>query len=201
MLTPVIDGVYTWKTLEVELKRHVNGYLVMTKIGPVMIDPPSAAEVILNEIESLGKPRAILITGKRQERRAAQYQGWYEAKVFAPEGDRRLLTLKADHYYKRGESLPGGFQSCDLEHQRTPGETALFHPRSKMLVASHLVGDPPGYLRMQDQGFYWSFGRAFEAQLALLDLDFDTLLPGRGEPITKDAKVVLAKFLAGYSPD
>ncbi len=198
VLKPVIDGVYWWQALEVELKRHINGYLVMTRIGPVMIDPPSAAEVIVEQIEALGKPRAIILTGRRQERRAAQFQGWYDAKVFAPEGDRRRFNVKADHYFRPGETLPGGFQSIGLSHQRTPGECALFHAKKRLLATGHLVGEPKGYVQMQDQGMYWSFGRAFEAQLGLLELDFDTLLTGRGEPIPTGARLVLAKYLAGY---
>jgi glyoxylase-like metal-dependent hydrolase (beta-lactamase superfamily II) len=198
VLLPVIDGVYWWQALQLELKRHINGYIVMTKVGAIMIDPPSSAEPILRGIEALGKPRAIILTGVRQQRRAAQYQAWYGAKVFAPEKDKRQLTIKADHYYRSGETLPGGFLSVGLSYGRSPGESALFHAKSRLLCASHLVGDPPGYVQMQEQGLYRNFSRAFEEQISLLELDFDTLLPGRGKPLAKDARLTMAKYLAGY---
>ena len=162
------------------------------------MDPPSAAEPILAQIEAFGKPRAIIVTGRLQERRSRQYQGWYNAKVFAPEADRKRLRITADHYFRTGESLPGGFKSVILPHQRTPGETILFHAKAKVLVAPHFVTLGEGLVQMEDQASYWNFSRAFEAQLALLDLDFNVLLPGRGKPIRKDARVALAKYLAGY---
>jgi len=200
VLTEVIKGVYMWQALELELKRHINGYVFMTRIGPIMVDPPSAAEVILKDIEALGKPRAIILTGRRQQRRSKQYQGWYKAKLFAPEGDRKLLTIRADHFYRGGESLPGGFKSISLPDQRSPGETALYHEKLGVMVCSHLVCTKAGYVQMQDQGLYWNFSRAFEAQLTLLDYPFETLLPGRGTPIVKEASMGLAKFLAGFEP-
>lgn len=198
MLSPVTEGVYVWQALNVALKRHMNGYLFMTRIGPIMVDPPSMAEVIVEQVEALGKPKAIIVTGRHHERRTAQYKRWYKAKVFAPQADRKLLKVHADHYYMDGESLPGGFVSVQLGHQRTPGETVLYHAKSKLLVANHLVGAPEGYIQMQGEGVYWNFSRAFEAQLKLLDLDFDVILPGRGHPIATDGKMVLARFLAGY---
>ena len=188
-----------WQALELELKRHLNGYLLQTRVGLVMVDPPSAAEVIVKAIEAIGRPRAIIVTGRSRERRTRQFQGWYDAKVFAPERDARMLRVKADHYYKDGESLPGGFRSVGLEHQRTPGETALYHKGLRLMVAAHLVGQPAGYVQMQEQGLYWNFSRALEAQLRLLEYDYDTLLPGRGAPITKEARIALAKYIAGLS--
>lgn len=199
MLTQIVEDVYCWQALQIELKRYINGYLFMTRIGPILVDPPSAAEPIIRDIERLGKPRAILLTGRHQVRRARQYQGWYNAKVFAPEADRKLLQqVKPDALYKPGDTLPGGFRPITPGNQRSPGESALYHAASKTLVASHLVGEPEGYVQMQEKGIYWNFSRAFEAQLQLLDVEFETLLPGRGKPIVGEGRVALAKYLAGY---
>ena len=198
MLTEVVEGVYLWRALEVALKRYINGYLLVVHGGTVLIDPPAAAEPVLRAIEALGRPRAVILTGQRQERRARQYQGWYDAKVFAPEGDQRALTVKADVYYKHAESLPGGLRAFWLKHQRSAGESTLFHSERKLLFAGHLVGDPPGHIRMQDRGLYPRFSRSLQAQLALLKLPFEVLLPGRGEPITKGGRLALATHIAGY---
>ena len=198
VLTEVQSSVHVWQSLEIELKRHINGYLFLTRVGGILVDPPSAAEPVLAQIEAFGKPRAIIVTGRNQERRSRQYQGWYKAKVFAPEADRKRLRITADHYFRTGESLPGGFKSIILPHQRTPGETVLFHEKAKILVAPHFVTLGDGLIQMEDRASYWNFSRGFEAQLALLELDFDVLLPGRGKPIKTGARIALAKFLAGY---
>jgi glyoxylase-like metal-dependent hydrolase (beta-lactamase superfamily II) len=190
-----------WRALEIELKRHLNGYLFLTKDGMVLVDPPAAAEIIIRDIEALGKPRYVLLTGARQERRARQYQHWYGAEVYAPVGDRRMLALQAEHYYEDETKLPGGFRAIRLKHQRTPGESALLHEPSDTLVTGHLVGEPEGYVRMFSPGVYWNFSRALEAQLTLLEYDYEQLLPGRGKPIREKARMVLAQYIAAAGSD
>ena len=199
MLTKILDKVYRWQALDTTLRQHLNGYLLSTRAGVILVDPPRAESVIIEQIEALGRPRAVLLTGRPNERRAKQYQDWYQAKVFAPEADRRRFRVAADHYYKVGETLPAGFKPVELRNQRTPGECALFHAKARLLIAGHLNGEPAGSIQMEAQGMYSDFSRAFEAQLGLLKLDFDILLPGRGEPILKGGRKALATFLAGFN--
>ncbi len=201
MIAAVAEHVYRWEALETALRRTVNGYALAYRNGLILIDPPRVPEPDLPRFEALGRPRAVVVTGRFQVRRARQFRDWYGARIFAPAADRKVLGLQADHYYQPGDTLPGGFRAVGLQHQRSPGESALHHPARRMLVCGHLVGDPPGYVQMQEPGLYWSFSRAFEAQLPLLDLDFDLLLPGRGDPIVEEGKIALARYLAGYDPD
>ena len=199
MLEKLLENIYWWQGLNVELHQHLNGYVIVTRVGTILIDPPRAERNILEQLEALGRPRAVIVTGRPNERRAKQYQDWYGAKVFAPEADGRRLRVRADNYYKPGETLPGGFKPISLGNQRTPGESVLHHPQGRILLAPHLVGEPKGYLTMEAKHLYGSFSRAFEAQLKLLELDFKRVFPGRGAPVMKDGKVVLAKYLAGYT--
>lgn len=198
MLNPIDGGIYGWESLEVRLKRHLNGWLFLTADGPVLVDPPQAPEPVVAAIEALGKPTVILLTGKRQERRARQFQGWYGAKVWAPDGDRKLLEVQADVWYGDAQALPGGFVAHRLAHQRSPGESVLLHRASRILVASHLIGEPAGFIQMQERLMYGNFSKAMAEQLKLLRLEFDRLLPGRGAPILSEARLRLAEHLASY---
>jgi glyoxylase-like metal-dependent hydrolase (beta-lactamase superfamily II) len=201
VLTQVIANVHRWESADTTLKCHLNGYVVTTRVGLILIDPPRAESIILKQIEALGQPRAVLLSGRPNERRAKQYQDWYAAKVFAPEADRRRMRVEADHYFKPGEALPGGFRSVGLRNQRTPGESVFFHEKGRLLAAGHLNGEPAGHVQMESPGLYRDFSRAFQEQLKLLELDFTILLPGRGAPILSDARKSVATFIAGYSPD
>ena len=202
MLTEVRKGVFRWEGLEIKLKRHLNGWLLITPDGPMLVDPPQAAEPDIADIELRGKPKIILLTGKRQERRTKMYQGWYQARVYAPRGDEKLLEVEPFRLYEDGEALPGGFVAMRLANQRSPGESVLFHKAARLLVAGHLVGAPAGQLQMQEKHLYSNFSKAFAEQVRLLKLDFDALLPGRGEPVMKEARVRLAEHLATFAlPD
>ena len=53
---------------------------------------------------------------------------------------------------------------------------------------------------MRSEKLYHNFSASFQAQLALLDLEFDIILPGLGTPVLTDGRKVLAGFLASYQP-
>lgn len=201
MLIPLTDSTFYWRSLQIELKRHLNGYLVITDDGPVLIDPPAVSDVVLPEIEKFGKPIAILVTGRHQERRSKQYHQWYKAKLCVPKADKSMILQNADIYYENGDTLPGGFQVVELGNQRSAGESALYHAATKTLAAGHLLGEPEGYVGMQSSHVYHDFPAAFEAQLKLLEYDFEVLLPGRGRPLSKEGRICLARFLASFTSD
>jgi len=199
MLERIIDGVYVWEHLIIEHKHTINGYYLETEDGPILFDPPSAAQSVIQQIEALGKPKHVVVTGRFRQRRAAYYQQWYGATLWAPHADQRHLNLEPDELYGSIDEVPGGFDVVGLEKQLSPGECALYNADRKCLLAGHLVGTPPGSIRMQDRYLYRPFSPAFEAQLPLISLDFETLLPGRGSPIPAGGRVALAQFLANYA--
>lgn len=197
MLKKLCTGVYSWKALEIETKRHLNGYVFTTRSGLIVVDPPRLNESVVKPLETLGKPKAIIVTGRPNERRAEQFQAWYGAKVFAPKKDKRRLRVSADGWFEHGDSLPGGFKAVALKNQRTPGESVLFHPKAKLMVAGQLHGFPGGAMSLPERGLYQQFGAAIAAHIDLLKLEFERLLPGSGEPVLKGGRVSLATYLAG----
>ena len=199
VLKKLCTGVYTWKALEIETKRHINGYVFTTRIGPIVVDPPRLNESVVGPFEALGVPKAVIITGRPHERRAEQFQAWYGAKIFAPEKDRRRMRVKADSWFHDGDALPGGFRAVGLANQRTPGESVLFHPKAKLLLASQLHGFDGGTMSLPERGLYQQFGSAIAAHIGLLELKFERLLPGSGEPVLSGGRVALATYLAGLA--
>jgi hypothetical protein len=198
VLNEVTKGVYWWRALEVERKRHINGYLFVAKEGLTLVDPPGLPDALVAEVAELGPIKRVIITGRFQERRAEHFQRCYNAELYAPQADKRLILSQADTYFNAGDKVPGGFTVIEMPNQRTPGECALLHKKSGVLVASHLVGDPPGYIRMRSEHIYHNFSSAFQAHLPLLELEFDLILPGMGTPLCHDGRLVLARYLASY---
>jgi len=199
VLRKLCTGVYSWKALETETKRHLNGYIFATRKGTIVVDPPRLNESVVGPLEALGIPKAIIITGRRNERRAEQFQAWYGAKVFAPEKDKRRMRVSADSWFRHGDSLPGGFKAFVLKNQRTPGESVLFHAKAKLMVAGQLHGFPGGAMSLPERGLYQQFGAAIAAHLELLQFEFERLLPGSGEPVLRGGRVSLATYLAGLA--
>jgi len=200
VLEEITKGVYWWRSLEVERKRYLNGYIFVGKEGLTLVDPPGLPDAVVPEVSALGEISAVIITGRFQERRAEHFQRCNKVPLYAPEADKRLIRARADNYYKSGDVLPAGLQAISLPHQRTPGECILFHPQKEVIVAGHLAGDPPGYINMQAESLYHNFSSAFQAQLALLEMEHEIILPGLGTPIKEDSRGVLARYLASYPP-
>ncbi|HIA00974.1 MAG TPA: hypothetical protein EYN66_03555 [Myxococcales bacterium] len=200
VLNKITQDVYWWRALEVERKRHLNGYIFVGPNGLTLVDPPGLPDAVIPEVTPLGKISSVIVTGRFQERRAQHFQRCYSAKLHAPAADQRLIVAKADNYFGPNDQLFGGFEVIALPHQRTPGESVLFHRQSRAIVAGHLSGAPPGFISMRSEKLYHNFSASFQAQLALLDLEFDIILPGLGTPVLTDGRKVLAGFLASYQP-
>jgi len=81
------------------------------------------------------------------------------------------------------------------------GEVALHWPERRiLLVGDALVGAPPGRLKLLPEKVVDDPPRLRQSVRGLLTLDFDTLLPGDGEPILQGAKERL-KELVNTFPD
>jgi glyoxylase-like metal-dependent hydrolase (beta-lactamase superfamily II) len=68
----------------------------------------------------------------------------------------------------------------------TPGEVAFYHPTRKILFSGDSVVEKRGRLTMAAPRFASNLAQAVRSLERLRALEIETLLPGHGEPVSKD---------------
>mgnify|MGYP001616224007 CR=1 FL=1 len=79
---------------------------------------------------------------------------------------------------------------------KSPGEVALHWPERRILIVGDaVIGNPPAHCGLLPEKVMDDPQRLRASVRALLALDFDTLLPGDGEPILQGAKERLKELV------
>ena len=79
---------------------------------------------------------------------------------------------------------------------KSPGEIALHWPERRILIVGDgVIGNPPGRCGLLPEKVMDDPLRLRASVKRLLALDFDTLLPGDGEPILQGAKERLRELV------
>ncbi|MBI4524680.1 MAG: MBL fold metallo-hydrolase [Deltaproteobacteria bacterium] len=197
----IIPDVFTWPWFSEPHGYNFNGYLIRHSEGNVCLDPVEPPEAVLEEIARLGVSRIVLTN--RNHTRAAN-------RIRLRTGARTAIhPADAAHARSQGADLDDDLQPGDRIGPlvivgvpgKSLGEVALHWPERKILIVGDaVVGDPPGRCKLLPEKVIDDPPRLRQSVRTLLALDFDTLLPGDGEPILKGAKERL-KELVGIFPD
>jgi glyoxylase-like metal-dependent hydrolase (beta-lactamase superfamily II) len=82
---------------------------------------------------------------------------------------------------------------------KSPGEVAFHWPERRLLIVGDaIIGNPPGRCSLLREAIMDDPPQLRESVHNLLDLDFDTLLVGDGEPILQGAKVSLKELVESF---
>ncbi|HWP56431.1 MAG TPA: MBL fold metallo-hydrolase [Candidatus Acidoferrales bacterium] len=193
----IVNGIYTWPWFSEPHGYNFNGYLVVDPAGNLCIDPVEPADQDLEEIARLGVSR-ILLTNRNHSRAANKIRALTGARTAIHPAD-------APHARGQGAELDGEVAPGDRVGPlvvvavpgKSPGEVALYWPERRILIVGDaVVGDPPGKLKLLPEKVMDDPARLRASVKGLLDLDFDILLVGDGEPILAGAKERL-RDLAG----
>jgi glyoxylase-like metal-dependent hydrolase (beta-lactamase superfamily II) len=198
----ILPGIFTWHEFSEEKKLNFNGYLIVSIMGSVLIDPPKITEDDFAELEILvnknsNSPlQAILLTNVHHERACDEMRKIFGVPVLINEKDNAGLERKADKTFANGDTLPGGFITFKFENQKSPGESAfILKDRGIMILGDALIGKVPGKLDMLAHDKYRDPKLAKKGLNILLDYEFESLLLGDGESILKKAKEAVKNFL------
>ena len=198
----ILPGIFTWHEFSEEKKLNFNGYLIISTMRSVLIDPPEITEDDFAELEILVNKysksplQAILLTNVHHERECDEVKKRFNAPVLINEKDEAGLEGKADKTFADGDALPAGLNTFKFENQKSPGESAFFlKERGVMILGDALIGKVPGKLNMLPPDKYRDSKLAKKGLSKLLDYEFESLLVGDGEPILKDAKEAVKVFL------
>ena len=197
----ILPGLWHWTTIQERWGIEISSYLLAAE--RVVIDPRVPPEG-LDALAMEGGPVAALLTNRHHYRDAGRIAERFGTRVLCSRlGAQEFARGEAVEFFTPGDDLPGGVTSFEVGGI-CPNETALFVSAHRALaVADGLVRFPPdGPLGFVPDGLMFdpprTRARLIEAYGALLDLDFDTLLPAHGHPIVGGAKEAVRRFVAEH---
>lgn len=187
----IAPGLFHFKIDDERIRSQSDAYALVRDGRAVLIDPIPLAPAAL---ERLGRVEAVVIGTPSHQRSAWRYRRERDAKVYAPEGAEGLEE-KPDVTYRAGDALPLG-----LKPLHAPGPGPAHH--------AFLVDAGPGVLLCTD---LWHVGKAGVEFLPdkymkdpeqarrsarlLMEMSFDILGLGHGDPIRNDARRAVARVV------
>jgi glyoxylase-like metal-dependent hydrolase (beta-lactamase superfamily II) len=195
----ILHGIWTWSVFNQDRGMNFNGHLISNDEGCVLIDPPPLSEQDVAQVEKLGPPIDIVITNRHHTRDAMIPAGRWRSRILLHEADAPAIpqSVRLGGIYHDGDRLPSGLLVITLDHQKSPGESALLCKRANaLLLGDALIGKPDGSLNLLPAEKYADAALAREGIRRLLDFSFDSVLVGDGTSILHGGRAAIESFLA-----
>jgi glyoxylase-like metal-dependent hydrolase (beta-lactamase superfamily II) len=196
----ILENVFTWSWHSTPHGYDFNGHLIVDPGGNLCIDPAEVPAETLVELARLGVGR-ILITNRNHVRDANRVRARTGARTaIHPDdaGHARGQGAELDDMLAVGERI-GPLRVVDAAG-KSPGEIALHWPARRILIVGDaVIGNPPGACGLLREQVMDDPARLRESVRRLLELDFDTLLVGDGQPILHGAKDRLRALVDSFA--
>lgn len=194
-LEKLSERVYTWFRYSGTLGYDLNGHVLVGDEGTLLVDPPELTYDEVDEMESLGEPRFVLITNRTHWRDTAAHLERWPMQVIAHEVEGPRLP-RVDRTVTDGDVVPDGWRVVFLPG-KTVGEIALHSSADggTLLVGDTLIGEPPGSVRILPDDKIEDRGRLMESLRRIAGMRFDILLVGDGSSILGGADRVVREFV------
>ncbi len=195
----ILSDVFTWPWFSEPHGYDFNGHLIRHAEGNLCIDPVEPNVEAAEKIVRLGVAR-ILLTNRNHSRAANSVRGRTGARTAIHPDD-------APHAVGQGTELDDEMRPDDKLGRvvvigvpgKSPGEVALHWPERRLLIVGDaVIGNPPGRCGLLRQAVMDDPSRLRESVRDLLELDFEALLVGDGEPILRDAKARLEDLVESF---
>lgn len=187
--TEVVPGLFHYKIDDERIKTQSDAYALARDGKVVLVDP---LPLLASQLSRLGRVEAIVIGTPSHQRASWSIRREHEAKVYAPDGWSGLEE-KPDATFKEGDTLPGGLRPL---HAPGPGNAHyVFHLAAKpgVLLCTDLWHTTARGVEFLPDKYLDDPARARASGRRLLELYFDVLCFGHGDPITRGARQVLAE--------
>ena len=195
----ILNDIFTWPWFSEPHGYNFNGHLIRHPEGNLCIDPVEPGEEELDEIASLGVAR-ILLTNRNHSRASNKLRERTGARTSIHPDDAahaRDQGATLDDALSVGQTI-GPLVVVDAAG-KSPGEVAFHWPERRLLmVGDAVIGNPPGSCGLLREKVMDDPERLRQSVRRLLDLDFDTLLVGDGEPVLEGAKARLEELVATF---
>ena len=190
-MTEIVPGLFYYTIEDERIKTRSHAYALaaggrVALIDPLPLDPAQLAR--------LGRVETILLGTPSHQRSAWSYRREHNAKVYAPEGWNDLEE-KPDGTFREGERLPFG-----LRPLHAPGPNPAHHAfhldrRPGVLLCTDLWHATPRGIEFLPDKYMNDATRARASARRLLEVNFDILCFGHGDPITRGARQVVAELV------
>lgn len=193
----LMDGIWIWSIYSEEREMDFNGYLIETTPGcGFIVDPPCAGPEVLEAFAPLPKADRIVLTNRDHERAAEQFRQYFDIPVHAPDKDGPLLEHAPRYTYGDGEVVAPGWQTFQLNDQKSPGESILYHLERRIaILGDALIGKSTAHLSMLPAEKYRSKRDALQGLQRMRKLDIKTVLCCDGDPILQNGSAMIVEAL------
>jgi hypothetical protein len=191
---PIVEGVWHWSVANSAIGGATSSSQALAlDDGCVLIDP---IRLDVDELGSLPRPSAIVLTAKCHQRSAWRYRSMFGAEVWAPDGA-SAMDEEPDRRYAEGDVVPGGLRAI-----RTPGPEPVHFCLLRedapwiLFCSDLLMGDGDGGLAFVPGQFHDDPAETRRSVERLAELEFDVLCLDHGRPVTTDPHGAIAALLA-----
>ncbi|HZC03577.1 MAG TPA: MBL fold metallo-hydrolase [Gammaproteobacteria bacterium] len=192
----ILTDIFMWSWFSEPHGYNFNGFFIRHPAGNLCIDPADPGEEVLNELARQGVAR-ILLTNRNHVRAANRVRLTTKAPTAIHPADAayaRAQGAELDDELQVGEEV-GPLVSVGVPG-KSPGELAFYWPERKiLLVGDAVIGNPPGSLGLLRESVMDDSPRLRESVRKLLDLDFNALLVGDGQPVLQGARARLVDLV------
>jgi glyoxylase-like metal-dependent hydrolase (beta-lactamase superfamily II) len=195
-LRAVTRNLYGWASFHPQWKTDFNSYALRTSEGVVFVDPMKPDAEVIQKLEALGEPIGVLLTNAHHNRDADWFRKQYEIQVYAHEKAKADCEMSIDILLMDGERLPGGVKAVHLPGS-SEGETAYYAKSSGgiVLMGDTLLNQSGKGLTLLPDAYIEDKKQMLKSLQKLLELDFKIATFAHGDPIVKDAKKAIARFV------
>jgi glyoxylase-like metal-dependent hydrolase (beta-lactamase superfamily II) len=190
----VVPGVWYWSIEDERIGGYVgSGHAVRDGDGVVLIDPLPLRPAALS---TLGRVSAIVLTAGTHQRSSWRLRRELGAPIHAPAAV-RLVDEEPDSRYSEGDELPAGLQPIFAPGPGTTQHSLLLPRDPRVLFTSDLFVHQPGEeLSFVPDEYVHDPAQTRETARRTLELDFDVLCVGHGQPVREDPKAAIRALLA-----
>lgn len=191
----IAPGIWHWTSKHDRIGVPVSSYYLASE--RVLIDPMTPSEG-MEWFGRRGGPEHILLTNRHHDRHSWRFREAFDCAVHCVRNGLYELEGRGPvEPFDFGDTLPGHAIVHEID-AICPDETALHLPDHRALAVADGVlhyGEELGFVpeRYMDNPEQTKAGLR-QAYRAMLDLDFDILLPAHGSPLASGAKDSLRRF-------
>jgi glyoxylase-like metal-dependent hydrolase (beta-lactamase superfamily II) len=188
----VVPGVCSWHVHDDRINFLSAAHAVSSGDGVVLVDPLPLAEAALR---ALGEVTAIVLTSGSHQRSGWRLRRELDVPVSAPALSRQI-DEEPDVRYGEGDRLPGGLTPLFTPGAGTTQHTLLTEGEPPVVIVSDLLVRAPGRsVELIPDKYAHDPAQARASIRRLLELDFDTLCMGHGQPLREGAKDAVRRAL------